>query len=74
MAASYGGNRLRGAGMGRGEVKEEGRAQPGPGDMSPGPYTAPAVREVRARHQKPLAPDAPSRDNVALIWPREPLK
>ena len=53
-AASYGGSRLRVAGVGWGEVKEEGRAQPGPGDMSPGPYTAPAAREVRAHHQRTL--------------------
>ena len=52
MVASYGGNRLRGAGMGRGEVKEEGRAQPGPGDMSAGPCTTPAAREARAHEQE----------------------
>ena len=56
MAASYGASRLQGAGMGWGEVKEEGRAQPGPGDMSPGPCPPPAAREVRARHEEAQGP------------------
>ena len=45
-AASYGGSRLRVAGVGWGEVKEEGRAQPGPGDMSGGGSLTYPAREV----------------------------
>lgn len=56
MAAAYDGSRLWGVGMGWGEVKEEGRAQPGPGDMSPGPCPPSAAREVRARHQEATCP------------------